>query len=354
MIGRHSSFQVALERLARFAKADDAALISGETGTGKELFARALYLLSSRAGHPFITVNCAQYVEGQLIASELFGHRKGSFTGAMSDHCGVFETAKGGVVFLDEVGELTSQAQGMLLRVLSESEIVRVGEPRPRHVDVRIVCATNRDLGSLVAAGRFRSDLYYRLRGLQLKIPPLRERGTDWEYIVEYFLADLSTTHCCRKNLSETARSTLREYRWPGNVREVRGVVDTGFYVSSTDVIEPTDFIDALEDESRNAQWQRLVRGDESDELYDRLVVDGESFWDAVYQPYLDRELCRDTVRRLIDHGLTETRGSYKMLLALFGIAPEKYLKFMDFLRHHHLKPRVSAWYPRPPRARAN
>ncbi|HEX2187654.1 MAG TPA: sigma-54 factor interaction domain-containing protein, partial [Longimicrobiaceae bacterium] len=176
LIGRHARLLEAQEKALFFAQAEAPVLVTGETGTGKELFARAVYLLGSRRGAPFVSVNCAQFGESQLVASELFGHRRGSFTGAVADHRGVFEEADGGVVFLDEVGELSSSAQAMLLRVLGEGEVVRVGESRARRVDVRVVAATNRDLREMVADGRFREDLYYRLRFLHLHVPPLRER----------------------------------------------------------------------------------------------------------------------------------------------------------------------------------
>jgi transcriptional regulator with GAF, ATPase, and Fis domain len=146
LLGRHPAFVTALHRVARFAQSDATVLITGETGTGKELFARALYLLSARRGTAFVSVNCAQYQDGQLSVSELFGHRKGSFTGAVADQPGVFEAADGGVVFLDEIGELPPQGQAILLRTLSEGEIVRLGEARARPVNVRVVAATNRDL----------------------------------------------------------------------------------------------------------------------------------------------------------------------------------------------------------------
>jgi transcriptional regulator with GAF, ATPase, and Fis domain len=340
VIGTHPSLHGALEKLCRFAQADGPVLITGETGTGKELFARALYLLSKRSGAPYIGVNCAQYQEGQLMASELFGHRRGSFTGAIGDHRGVFEAADGGTVFLDEVGELSLQAQAMLLRILSEGEIVPVGETRSRRVDVRVIAATNRDLRTLVASGRFRTDLYYRLRYLHLTVPPVRERGCDWELILEDYLSRLWATHTVHKRFSPEARTRLAAYSWPGNVREVRALVELGFHASAGETIEIVDFVEALEMLSREEQLTRLIEStDEVEGLYDRLSSGRAQFWDAVYRPYMERNLCRKVVRRLVARGLSETRGSYRALLKVFGVADADYLKFMDFLRHQHLKP---------------
>jgi DNA-binding NtrC family response regulator len=339
IVGRHPKIATALERASRFARSDSPVLINGETGTGKELFARAVYLLSPRCGRPFLTINCAQYQDSQLIASELFGHRRGSFTGAIGDHRGIFETAEDGVVFLDEVGELSMQAQAMLLRLLSEGEIVPVGETRPRRVNVRVVVATNRNLKEMVEAGRFRGDLYYRLRYLHLQIPAVRERGNDWELILAHYLERLCGPGRPRKRFSEEAMALLRGHTWPGNVREIRGLVDTGFHLCDSQVIEPADLAESLEEISRAQQMTAVPLGAPSPAVYGRLVNGEGTFWDLVHHPYLERDLNRVEVRAIIAQGLSHTRGSYKRLLEVFGMVQDDYLKFMDFLRHHNLKP---------------
>lgn len=337
VIGRHERLRIALERAVRLGSADNPVLLTGETGTGKELFARAIYLFSTRAQRPFLCVNCAQYQDGQLIASELFGHRRGSFTGAVNDHRGVFEDANGGTVFLDEVGELSTHAQAMLLRTLSEGEIVPVGGTRAIPVDVRVIAATSRDLGEMVRAGSFRADLMYRLRYLHVHVPPVRDRGDDWELIAAYYLAGLSWAAGARKTLGADARNVLSEHPWPGNVREIRSVIDTGFYLSDSDVIHARDLGEALEIVSRREQLAKipLIR----DGALERMATGQESFWEAVHRPFMDRELSRADARDIVLQGLERTRGSYKRLLGLFGVAEADYLKFMDFLRHQRLKP---------------
>jgi transcriptional regulator with GAF, ATPase, and Fis domain len=342
MIGRDERLVVALDKVARFAPSDGPVLITGETGTGKELFARALFLLSDRTHRRFLSVNCAQYHDGQLIASELFGHRRGAFTGAMADHRGMFEEADGGVIFLDEVGELSPPAQAMLLRVLSEGEIVPVGSTQPMRVDVRVVAATSRDLAPMVASGAFRSDLYYRLRCLHVVVPPMRTRGNDWELIAGYYLDQLRKKRGWNKRLSPDARAVMRNYDWPGNVREVKSIVDTGFHLSDGELIEPRDFLEQLESASRTEQLRRmpLTRDDARGiDALTRMLEQGATFWGAVREPYLAREMSRAEARLVVERGLTKTRGSYKKLISLFNMPASDYLKFMDFLRHQRLKP---------------
>jgi len=350
LVGQDRSLVQVQEKLARFADSDQPILISGETGTGKELFARAVYLLSRRAQCPFVRVNCAQYHDGQLIASELFGHKRGSFTGAVNDHRGIFQEADGGVIFLDEIGELTVPAQSMLLRVLGEGEIVPVGHTRPIQVNVRVITATSRNLESMIAEGTFRQDLYYRLRHFHLRIPALRERGTDWELLMEHYLQNLTRENSSRKRCSPEALDVLGGYHWPGNIRELKSLVETGYHLSQSDVIAPDDFIELLDAVPSSpaaphgarrppppAGAARVSPGVSS--CYERMISERMNFWDVVRSPFLDRELSRREVREIVARGLHETRGSYKDMLPIFGLPESEYLKFMDFLRHHRLKP---------------
>ena len=340
MVGVSPAFAEAQVRLGRFARSERPVLIEGESGVGKELFARACYLLSPRTGRPFLSVNCAQFVDENMLISELFGHKKGAFTGASAGRKGLFEEADGGVLFLDEVGELTPRAQAALLRAIGVGEVVRLGESQSRRVDVRVVAATNCDLRAMVTNGAFREDLYYRLAPLRLRVPALRERGEDWRLIAEAYLAQLCRQTGVTRSLGESAVRTLATYPWPGNVREVRGLLDMANCLCTGESIEASD----IEPELRSHTGEldddalALAAGGTGDPL--TLMSRGEaSFWSVVRDPYLDREMNRSEVRQIVERGLRESGGSYKRALRAFGIPNSEYLKFMDFLRHHRLKP---------------
>ncbi len=234
-----------LASLERIAQADLPVLIQGESGTGKELVARAVHRLSPRSANAFVAINCAAVPEN-LLESELFGHEKGSFTGAMVRKPGLFEVADRGVVFLDEVGEIPPTVQVKLLRAIESKEFFRVGSTRPVRADVRIVSATNKNLKSEMQAGGFREDLYYRLNGVTLKLPPLRDRKGDVPLLAKHF-ADRFAPN---KRLSARALDTLQEYSWPGNVRELQMVIQRAAILSSKDTLEPADLPLDLQDQN--------------------------------------------------------------------------------------------------------
>jgi len=220
---------------------DSTVLILGESGTGKEVVARGLHAESPRAPKPFVVVNCAAYSE-TLLESELFGHVRGSFTGADRDRRGRFELAHGGTVLLDEIGEISQKIQVKLLRVLQEREIERVGESRPRPVDIRILASTNRDLWREVTEGRFREDLFYRLNVFTVQLPPLRERKEDIPALVDYLLQRLAErTGKKVRNVSEGVLATLLEHDWPGNVRELENVLESGVVRTRGDILQEID-----------------------------------------------------------------------------------------------------------------
>ncbi|MCY3929497.1 MAG: sigma 54-interacting transcriptional regulator [Acidobacteria bacterium] len=235
MIGRSKVLLAAQERVEKLAVHDLPVLILGESGTGKEMLARQLHESSARASGPWMAVNCAALPEG-LLLSDLFGHTKGSFTGADSERIGVFESGDGGTVFLDEVAELPKAAQGMLLRLLQEGEMRRIGESQTRRLDFRLVTATHRDLLAMVEAGEFREDLYYRIRVANVDAPALRDRGDDVMLLADHFLEAFSTDRE-RLRFSERARKKIREYRWPGNVRELRNAIESAVALAEHPVI---------------------------------------------------------------------------------------------------------------------
>ena len=227
----------------------------------------------------------------------------------------------------------------MLLRALSEGEIMPVGATRPKRVNVRVIAATSRDLSVMIEQGTFRPDLYYRLRHLRICVPPVRARGTDWGLITQHFLAEQRDQSEIDKRFSLRAQDLLAAYHWPGNVREIRSVVDTGFHMSDKTIIEPSDFAEALERVTSVAEFSRALAATEVAVRFERMVGGGETFWEVVHRPYLDRQISRDDARAIVSRGLDQTRGSFKRLLPLFHIRPEEYLRFMDFLRHQRLKP---------------
>jgi transcriptional regulator with GAF, ATPase, and Fis domain len=332
IVGQSPGVVSALAAVEKVAPFGEPVLITGETGTGKEGLAQALYLLSPRRGLPMVSVNCPQYLEGNLTVSELFGHKKGSFTGATSDRKGCFETADGGVIFLDEIGDLHMSAQVMLLRALAQGEFQPLGSDAMKKVNVRVIAATNRPLTEIGSA--FRNDLFFRLRYFLLKLPPLRERGDDWRLLIQRTLEKLHERYGVSKRLSPAARALLAPYPWPGNVRELVSVVTAGYALADGVLIEPHDIVSHLVGLDGRSGEERV-----EDVLYRRIVVDGESFWHAVYTPFMERTLNRNQVRAVIQRGLLEGGGSYRALLDVFHLASDDYQRFMDFLRHHQLKP---------------
>ncbi|MDX1384946.1 MAG: sigma 54-interacting transcriptional regulator, partial [Thermoanaerobaculia bacterium] len=249
LVGRSEPFLAAMARVDVLAPSRIPVLVEGETGTGKELVARRIHRRSERSGRVFLPLNCAA-LSDSLLLSELFGHARGSFTGAVREHAGVFETAAGGTVFLDEIGDLPPAAQGSLLRVLQEGEVRRLGETRLRRVDVRVVAATHRDLERLVAKGVFRRDLFYRLKAARVKLPPLRERGSDVVLLARHFLAGCGSSTA----IGREARTALESYVWPGNVRELRNTIEVADRMRHRARVLTADHLDL-------PQQQRAVSG---------------------------------------------------------------------------------------------
>jgi DNA-binding NtrC family response regulator len=277
-------------------------------------------------------VNCPQYQDGHLTVSELFGHKKGSFTGAIADRKGCFETADGGVIFLDEIADLHMSAQVMLLRALAAGEFQPLGSDSRRQVNVRVIAATNRPLDKLMVAEEFRHDLFFRLRYFLLNLPPLRARGDDWALLLDYTLQKLHAKYGVAKRFSPESLDLLSRYDWPGNVRQLMSVATTGYALSEGDVIRPEDFRETLDTSG-------VSQADSAEDLYQRIVSRREDFWKVIHDAFMARDLNRAQVRAFVAKGLADAKGSYRDMIALLGLDQSSYQRFMDFLRHNRLKP---------------
>ena len=323
--------------IERIARSDAKVLVTGESGTGKELVALAIHMASPRDDKPFVPVNCAGLPE-TLLESELFGHVKGSFTGAYRDKQGKLELADQGTVFLDEIGEMTLRMQGLLLRFLETGELQKVGADRALGVvDVRVIAATNRNLPEMISQGTFREDLYYRLNVIHLHVPPLRERKDDIPMLAEHFLRHF--THngdYTPKTIAPEALAAMVEYPWPGNVRELENAIERLVVTGRNEVIGAEDLpVEIRTQRSVMIRPKRERRRTVADDLYKRLVDGHESFWTAVYPLYMQREITRGNVRDLVRKGLEEARGNYKIVTRLFNMDTRDYKKFLNFLRKH-------------------
>jgi DNA-binding NtrC family response regulator len=339
-IGVSAASQAVRAELEDAAAGDAKVLITGESGVGKEVASNVIHQLSRRAQMPFVAINCVGIPES-LLESELFGHAKGSFTGAYRDRVGLIERAHRGTLFLDEVCEMGPRMQGLLLRFLETGDIEPVGSERgPAQVDVRIIAATNRDPMELVRNKTFREDLYYRLNVIEIEIPPLRERREDIPVLFAHFLQ----IYCAQRRipapvLAPDAVAWLLENDWPGNVRQLRNTAERLALRGRGEVVTAAHF--APRKEMASAAAPVVVGTPDApakalaDAVYDRMVKNRESFWSAVHAAYMVRDLTRKDVRAIITRGLHETAGNYKMLVELFNMDRSDYKRFLNFLRKH-------------------
>jgi transcriptional regulator with PAS, ATPase and Fis domain len=340
LIGESVSLRELQEEIDQVARSDAKVLITGESGVGKELVAQAVHSRSPRATRTFVAVNCAGVPE-TLLESELFGHVKGSFTGAYRDRPGKLEMADHGTIFLDEIGEMTLRMQGLLLRFLETGELQKVGADHiGGRVSVRVIAATNRPLRDMMVQGQFREDLFYRLNVIHLVVPPLRDHKEDIPILIDYFLKRFpGDGRSAQKTLSPETMTTLMEYSWPGNVRELENVIERCVVTGNRPVIEPTDLPPEVRSPSRNGDggWhgRRERRRTVADDLFKRITEQRESFWTAVYPLYMQREITRSSVRDLVRKGLKEARGNYKIVARMFNMEQSDYKRFLNFLRKH-------------------
>jgi transcriptional regulator with PAS, ATPase and Fis domain len=366
LIGTSQALTDLKAEVERIARSDAKVLITGESGAGKEVVARAINSASPRAQQAFVAVNCAGIPE-TLLESELFGHVKGSFTGAYRDKPGKLEMADDGTIFLDEIGEMTLRMQGLLLRFLETGEIQKVGAERVgAATNVRVIAATNRNLRDLIAQGQFREDLFYRLNVIHIVVPPLRERKEDIPALIQYFLnryasstgpsgngngtngnghangangyanGDGTSRYYMVREIAPDAMATLSAYPWPGNVRELENVIERLVVTGRREVIQADDLgpelrtIGTIGGRPRKERRRTLA-----DELFKKLIEERESFWTSVYPLYMNREITRSNVRDLVHKGLEEARGNYKIVLRLFNMESTDYKRFLNFLRKH-------------------
>jgi DNA-binding NtrC family response regulator len=315
MIGKGGGIKAIFDKVAKTAPSSGRVLITGENGTGKELVARAIHEHSKRKDGPFVKLNCAA-IPSELIESELFGHEKGAFTGATQQRRGKFELADGGTLFLDEVGDMNPSAQAKVLRVLQENELERVGGVETIKVDVRVVAATNKDLGAEIAAGRFREDLYYRLAVVPIEMPPLRARREDIPVLVEHFLEEVCAGNDRRpKKVASSAMTLLMQHDWPGNVRELKNVVERlAILTGDAEIITEADVGDALprvktvkSEFARGTPFKDLVAAAERDIIVAALEANDHHVSNTARELQLERSHLYKKMRALgIDHRADE------------------------------------------------
>ena len=369
LVGQTPALRDLMEEISRVADSDAKVLITGESGTGKELVAREIHVRSARATKPFVPVNCAGIPE-TLLESELFGYIKGSFTGAYRDRPGKLESADQGTIFLDEIGEMTVRMQGLLLRFLETGEVQKVGSDRiEKHVNVRVIAATNRSLSEMVAQGTFREDLFYRLNVIHLSVPSLRERRDDIPLLVEHFLTRFNARlngngnghanvnaqgngngnghghghangsgqgeEIAALTVPQDVVAALMEHNWPGNIRELENVIERLVVTKRRDAVRVEDLPTEIRAQrpatpARFRERRRTI----ADDLY-RRVKEGESFWTSVYPLYMQREITKGNVREVVRRGLEEAKGNYKIVARMFNMGNEDYKRFLNFLRKH-------------------
>jgi DNA-binding NtrC family response regulator len=337
MLGASAAMRAVEREISVAAGCGAKVLITGESGVGKELVARLIHENGHRSSAPFVPMNCAGLPD-TLLESELFGHVRGSFTGAYRDKRGRLEAAHKGTIFMDEIGEMSLRMQAMLLRFLETGEIQRVGADRSQApLDVRIIAATHRDLVAMVNDQSFREDLFYRLKVVHIDVPPLRDRRDDIPCLLRHFLSTFSNMH--RLPIPEIATDALERlltYDWPGNVRELKNVAERLVVSGGTSGQIGVGSLPLEVGQVRRAAAPTSSQAEPMGERrLNRLMTEGLSFWSEIHEPFMKRDLTRDDVRQIVQAGLAYTRGNYKMLVRAFNMPEHDYKRFLSFLRTH-------------------
>ena len=336
LTGTSPAIRALQQEVEKAGRWDSKVLITGESGVGKEVVARLIHECSPRRRAPILAVNCAG-IPDSLLESVLFGHERGSFTGAFRDKLGMFAAAHQGTIFLDEVCEMTTRMQALLLRFLDTGETQPVGADKPMaRVDVRIIAATNRDVPKCVAAGEFREDLYFRLNVLHVIVPPLRDRPEDIPALLDLFLGLYSAQRgIAVPAIEPSVRERLISHHWPGNIRELRNVIEFTVLRLDGDVVCMKDLPPQLGQPARQltTPGQEAAARSVGQTLYDEIVVGGKSFWSVVHGPFMARDITREDVREIIRLGLQQTLGDYRILAKFFHMQPAESRRFLNFLQ---------------------
>jgi transcriptional regulator with GAF, ATPase, and Fis domain len=333
IVGKSAAVEALRDRIGLAADSPLDILIIGESGTGKELVARAIHRTGRRKMGKFIAVDCGALTDN-LAEAEFFGYRKGAFTGAVENRQGLLESANGGIVFFDEISNLSFQLQAKLLRVLQEREVRRIGETSPRSIDIQVIAASNKDLLEEMQDGRFRSDLYYRLKAMEIRVPPLRNRSEDIPLLVEWYLEQIAQSESGRsKKLSLDAWELLKNYHYPGNVRELKNIAAQSYYSGRGILIG----IEELPSEVRHSDaMEYSAESVAASRLYNRILAREGNFEELVRKPFGNRQFGASLVKGVIERALKDTRGRYRDAFVRLGIPDRHYSVTMQFLKRNN------------------